>query len=93
MGQKRPAKAIPNLEVLGIGNVVPGLRVEHPKFGTGKVEELYELEDGSNTIRVNFDTFGSKALVPEYAKLTIESRTKTDTVLNSVFSRLKNLFK
>ena len=93
MGQRKPAKVIPNLEVDGIGNVVPGLRVEHPKFGSGEVEELYELEDGSNTIRVDFDTFGSKALVPEYAKLSRESRAKAKSASGSVLSKIKSLFK
>ena len=93
MGQREPAKIIPNLEVDGIGDVVPGLRVEHPKFGAGEIEELYELEDGSNTIRVNFDSFGSKALVPEYASLSLENKTNAESFSGSVYSKIKNLFK
>jgi hypothetical protein len=93
MGQKNPAKIIPNLEVEGIGHLVSGLRVEHPKLGAGEVEELYELEDGSNTIRVKFDTFGSKALIPEYANLSRESTDKEEPLSDSVLSKLKGLFK
>jgi hypothetical protein len=93
MGQRKPAKIIHNLEVDGVGDVVLGLRVEHPKFGAGEIEELYELEDGSNTIRVNFDSFGSKALVPEYANLTRESKANTEFSSSSVFSKIKSLFK
>ena len=93
MGQRKPAKILPSLVVDGIGNIAPGLRVEHPKFGAGEIEELYELEDGSNTIRVNFDSFGSKALVPELANFTRESQTNMVSSSGSLISKIKSLFK
>ena len=47
-----------------------GMRVEHPKFGFGKVTHLDE--SGANRkAKVNFDDFGEKTLLLSFAKLRI----------------------
>lgn len=84
MTSKLDGKELESLSVSGIGDVIPGMKVEHPIFGLGKVEAIFEFsKSDSNTIRVNFEKHGSKALVPEYAKLTIPKMKGT-----SFFGRL-----
>ena len=47
-----------------------GMKVEHPKFGFGKVLEMDE--NGANRkAKVNFDDFGEKTLLLSFAKLKI----------------------
>jgi len=47
-----------------------GMKVEHPKFGFGKVTEMDE--NGANRkAKVNFDDFGEKTLLLSFAKLKI----------------------
>lgn len=49
-----------------------GMKVEHPKFGYGKVMEMDE--SGANRkAKVNFDDFGEKTLLLSFAKLRIHS--------------------
>ncbi|MBL3656419.1 ATP-dependent helicase [Fulvivirga sediminis] len=49
-----------------------GMKVEHPKFGFGKVVEMDE--SGANRkATVNFDDFGEKTLLLSFAKLRIHS--------------------
>ena len=47
-----------------------GMKVEHPKFGFGKVKEMDE--SGANRkAKVEFDDFGEKTLLLSFAKLKI----------------------
>ncbi len=69
MSSKKEPRNIDQLEVVGLGIAEPGKKVKHPMFGKGIIEELFEYPDGTNTIRVQFQKHGSKALVPEYANL------------------------
>ena len=51
-------------------NLQAGMKVEHPKFGYGKVMELDE--SGANRkAKVSFDDFGEKTLLLSFAKLKI----------------------
>jgi hypothetical protein len=65
------ATSIDSLEVAELGLVKQGLKVNHPFFGLGTVVALFSLPDGGNTIGVEFDSCGYKALVPQYAKLQL----------------------
>lgn len=65
----RDAVPIESLEVPLLGVVTKGLKVKHPLFGPGTVVELFRFPDGKHSLRVEFETHGSKALAPEYAKL------------------------
>ncbi|MFT6085253.1 MAG: hypothetical protein ACJA11_000478 [Glaciecola sp.] len=76
MAKKMDAKEIESIDVEGLGLVQKGMKVEHPMFGLGVVESIFEfIKSGENTIRINFEKYGSKALVPEYAKLTLPKVT------------------
>ena len=46
------------------------MKVEHPKFGYGKVVEMDENGAGRKA-KVNFDDFGEKTLLLSFAKLRI----------------------
>ncbi|MFP4090241.1 MAG: ATP-dependent helicase [Cyclobacteriaceae bacterium] len=48
----------------------PGMKVEHPKFGFGKVSAL-EVEGSNRKARVDFDDHGEKTLLLSFAKLRI----------------------
>ena len=61
-----------SLEVSGLGLATKGLAVAHPLFGSGKIVAFFALSNGMKTIGVEFESFGYKALVPEYAKLTLQ---------------------
>ncbi len=77
MPSKLDDKELESLTVNGIGEVIPGMKLEHPLFGLGEVEAIFEfIKSGENTIRINFEKHGSKALVPEYANLTIPKEKK-----------------
>ncbi len=53
-------------------NLESGMKVEHPKFGYGKVAEIDE--SGANKkAKVNFDDFGEKTLLLSFAKLKIHT--------------------
>ena len=69
MPSKRDAMRVEEMDVEGLGTLRTGDKVKHPRFGKGVVEEGYVFSSGERTIRVLFDDHGSKALVPEYAKL------------------------
>ena len=78
MPSKLDDKELESLTVKGIGEVTPGMKVEHPLFGLGEVEAIFEfIKSGESTIRINFEKHGSKALVPEYANLTIPKEKKS----------------
>jgi DNA helicase-2/ATP-dependent DNA helicase PcrA len=47
-----------------------GLKVEHPKFGFGKITQL-DLTSASKKATVAFDRFGEKTLLLSFAKLKI----------------------
>lgn len=90
---KKIPKTVDCLEIESIGLVTPGLKVSHPMFGLGVVEELFEFDTGEKTIRVNFEKFGSKALVPEFGRLTLAPEEPMNKEDASILSKLKGLFK
>jgi DNA helicase-2/ATP-dependent DNA helicase PcrA len=49
-----------------------GMKVEHPKFGFGKVTGI-ENSGANRKAKVNFDNFGEKTLLLSFAKLKIHS--------------------
>ena len=49
-----------------------GMKVEHPKFGYGKVVAMDENGAGRKA-KVHFDNFGEKTLLLSFAKLKIHS--------------------
>jgi DNA helicase II / ATP-dependent DNA helicase PcrA len=51
-------------------NLGPGMSVEHPKFGFGKVVNI-EMDGAERKAKVNFDNFGVKTLLLSFAKLRI----------------------
>lgn len=69
MGTKKEPSPLESIEMDGIGTVVRGLKVKHATFGRGVVEDIFAWDSGETLIRVMFKKAGSKALVPEYAKL------------------------
>ena len=69
MPGKTDVTQVHEMEVDGLGLVRTGDKVKHPVFGKGVVEEGYIWASGERTLRVHFDKHGSKALVPEIAKL------------------------
>jgi DNA helicase-2/ATP-dependent DNA helicase PcrA len=46
-----------------------GERVSHPKFGVGTIERIEQLATDHKLV-INFDSYGSKTLLANYAKLT-----------------------
>ena len=46
-----------------------GERVSHPKFGGGTIERIEPLATDHKLV-INFDSYGSKTLLANYAKLT-----------------------
>jgi DNA helicase-2/ATP-dependent DNA helicase PcrA len=46
------------------------MKVEHPKFGFGKVT-LLDVEGAQRKARVEFENFGEKTLLLSFAKLKI----------------------
>jgi len=51
-------------------NLTAGMKVEHPKFGFGKVMEL-DTDGANRKAKVMFDNFGEKTLLLSFAKLKI----------------------
>ena len=79
MARKRGAKEMGSLKVDGIGEVRRGMELEHPLFGLGEVEAIFErAKSRGNTIQINFETHGSIALAPEYAKLSLPKKAGRD---------------
>ncbi len=75
MTHKLDAKEINSLEIDGVGEVKTGMILEHPMFGIGEVEAIFEFaKSGENSIRLKFEKYGSKALSPEYAKLSLPNK-------------------
>lgn len=56
-------------ETLKLGSIV-----KHPKFGSGKVLAIHNLdENGSNSsIQIKFDEYGTKWLMLEFANIEFE---------------------
>ena len=52
------------------GGYTVGMRVEHSKFGKGEILEI-EHTSSDLKIKVNFDNFGTRALLSKFAKLNI----------------------
>lgn len=69
MTKKKEPPPVYEMEIEGLGVVKTGDKLKHPVFGKGVAEEMYIWESGERVIRVLFNDYGSKALVPEYAKL------------------------
>ena len=53
-----------------ISNLKEGMKVEHPKFGFGKVHKM-DVEGSNKKARVIFENFGEKTLLLSFAKLRI----------------------
>ena len=71
MSHKIDTNELSSLELDGVGVIQAGMTLEHPMFGIGKVEAIYQfIKSDEITIRINFENHGSKALVPEYANLS-----------------------
>ena len=87
MPKKLDTKELDSLEVDGIGTIERGMNVEHPMFGLGVVENIFEfIKTGENTIRINFEKHGSKALVPEHANLSLpKQKSKSGSFLSKLF--------
>nr|MCU0358685.1 ATP-dependent DNA helicase [Cyclobacteriaceae bacterium] len=49
-----------------------GMRVEHPKFGFGKVLQL-DTSGADRKAKITFDDFGEKTLLLSFAKLRIHN--------------------
>jgi hypothetical protein len=69
MSSKKQSQPIDELEIERLGTVRAGRRVSHPVFAYGEVRENARWDGGDCTIRVEFESCGSKWLVPEFAKL------------------------
>jgi len=69
-GTQKTYKPPANFTPSDTSNLEEDMKVEHPKFGFGKVIEI----DNSGTSRkakVEFDNFGEKTLLLSFAKLKI----------------------
>ena len=86
---KNDYEIIEQLEVDGIGIARAGLKVSHDRFGCGEIEEIYCYKSGEYSIRVNFESHGSKALVPEYANLKLFTKPQKQSILG----KLKKFFR
>ncbi len=62
-------KNIEELVVENVGLVKLGDHVIHPMFGIGKILAIAKFEGNTHTINIEFESAGSKWLVPEYANL------------------------
>jgi len=67
------ATQIESLEVEGLGNVTPGLRVIHPYLGLGTVQAIFLLHQNrlaSHALGIDFDSLGYQTIAPSYAKMS-----------------------
>jgi DNA helicase-2/ATP-dependent DNA helicase PcrA len=81
-GIKKPAAQVNNKKYIhkpssdfkpsDTSNLNEGMKVEHPKFGFGKVVSL-DLDGANRKAKVLFDNFGEKTLLLSFAKLKIHS--------------------
>ncbi len=68
--QKVSAVDDTNIEVADIGKILPGLEVQHSRFGKGKVLTV-EGDGASKKAAIFFNAVGQKQLLLKYAKLKI----------------------
>ena len=86
MSNKKETKDLEFIVIDGVGETRAGTQVEHQTFGLGVVEYIFQYVGTDDIlIRINFSNHGSKALVPEYAKL---SKPKVTKKKKSILSRL-----
>lgn len=67
---KKVHQVSPDFKPSDTRNLDRGMRVEHPKFGLGKVEQV-ETQGANRKAKVNFQDFGEKTLLLSFAKLRI----------------------
>ncbi len=60
----------PDFEPSDTSNLNVGMKVEHPKFGFGKVIKM-DIDGAQRKARVHFENFGEKTLLLSFAKLKI----------------------
>ncbi len=65
-------KPSPDFQPSDTSNLAEGMKVEHPKFGFGKVVRM-ELDGANRKAKVMFDNFGEKTLLLSFAKLKIHN--------------------
>ncbi len=65
-------KPSPDFAPSDTSSLKAGMRVEHPKFGFGKVLEM-DVDGANRKAKVMFDNFGEKTLLLSFAKLKIHS--------------------
>jgi DNA helicase-2/ATP-dependent DNA helicase PcrA len=53
-----------------VSDLARGMKVEHPKFGFGKVIDV-EINGTSKKANIDFDVHGQKTLLLSFAKLRI----------------------
>ncbi|XPF94874.1 hypothetical protein ACM9HF_02360 [Colwellia sp. RE-S-Sl-9] len=83
---------INQLEIESIGLVKTGTLVEHPEYGKGKIEEICQVKGDDNILKVNFESYGVKALVALYARLKIiDVIDREPTVLGKIKNLLKSV--
>ena len=66
---RKPAPTVPNTPA-EISRIMPGMKVHHDKFGTGKVMGVEGGGDGRKAL-VFFEGVGQKVLILKFAKLSI----------------------
>src|SRR5690606_22939597 len=73
---KKPAANVPayvppaDFKPSDTSSLAEGMKVEHPKFGFGKVTAM-DVTGANRKATVDFDTVGEKALLLSFAKLKI----------------------
>ncbi len=60
----------PDFKPSDTAGLLEGMKVEHPKFGFGKVTNM-DIHGASRKAKVKFDNFGEKTLLLSFAKLKI----------------------
>jgi hypothetical protein len=77
VGVSKQPYEVEETEIEGLGLARMGQRVRHPKFGRGVIKGLFIFENGTKTVRVNFEGIHrSKSLLPQYALLKPEGRRR-----------------
>jgi hypothetical protein len=89
MPDKMEADELESLDVNGVGIITPGMELVHPAFGLGQIEAIFKFVKSDDiTIRINFEKHGSKALVPEYANLSLpKPKTQKPSFISKLFGR------
>jgi DNA helicase-2/ATP-dependent DNA helicase PcrA len=60
----------PDFKPSNTNNLATGMKIEHPKFGFGKVVKI-EIEGLNKKATIQFENFGEKTLLLSFAKLRI----------------------